>query len=294
MLSSSFFFLLNEHNAQSGDNTYFLKFIPSAILSVNYFDVLLCSFANPEKDVDKVTPMNIINTIKFFFSKQILEMDDDGSEDDSGLLDWANTVDYEDDDSSRLETEEDLRTFLLGNQKSKKEHDKRGMSLFNRFLLLKGLPNFESDRFSRQMLTSGLLISFVKWICNEEHGFSLYTVDKYVSAVKLRITGTYEDTLNSIFLHDEFYKKLRKSFSRAVVERCKQKGVKVKNGAPCFTLEQLRYFLEYLFNNGLVEERCITVLGYHACGRICENIELQCIDVDHVILETTTVRCFLT
>ena len=77
------------------------------------------------------------------------------------------------------------------------------------------------------------------------------------------------------------------------MKRCKLKGVKVRNGAPCLTLEQLRYFLEFLFTEGRLEERCISVLDYHACGRICENIELQCCDIQHVIIESGMIRCLL-
>ena len=149
---------------------------------------------------------------------------------------WADNVDFEDND-------EDLDKFLLGDQNSKKSHVKHSLSYFNKFLNGKVLPEFESAEFSHEFVTQKLLTGFVQWFCDQD--VSLWTIDKYVSALKMSIVDKYEDTLETIFLQKSYYKQLRKSFTRAVVERCKLKGVKVKYGAPCLTLEQLRYVLGF-------------------------------------------------
>ena len=64
-----------------------------------------------------------------------MDEDDDGRDEDGKddeLLSWATVLSH----------------FQYGEQRSEKEHDKRGICLFNEFLLSKNFPEFDSGQFT--------------------------------------------------------------------------------------------------------------------------------------------------
>jgi hypothetical protein len=80
-----------------------------------------------------------------------MDEDDDGRDEDGKddeLLSWANSLDYEED---MLESENERSHFQYGEQRYEKEHDKRGICLFNEFLLSKNFPEFDSGQFTYGM-----------------------------------------------------------------------------------------------------------------------------------------------
>ena len=196
--------------------------------------------------------------------------DDDGEPLDVDV-DWNEIGEPEEDLN-----DQDLRLFLDGEQKSKLDQERIGFENFNKFLSKKmNLPAYSKETYSATLITQDLMTRFVHYMCHDKDlDYCLNSINKFVGAVKIRISEDFPDTLKDVFLNKRFYTRLRKCFLRACIQKAKKKGVKIRHQAPALNSQQLSYFSEFMFYTECYEERAICVLDYHAAGRICENFTL--------------------
>ena len=128
---------------------------------------------------------------------------------------------------------------MEGEQKSKNEQLSNALNYFDSFLTKKKFPplrgtktNDDRSQFTSEMVTADLLSSWVMDMCSNNHELSLSSIDKYVSAIKLKLITLFPSTLPNVFLKDGYYTQLRKAFIKACTNKARGKGKKVVNSAP--------------------------------------------------------------
>ena len=208
------------------------------------------------------------------------------------MMEVNDSEDEGNDNVPHIDENDAVQRALHGDQESLRSHGVLCKKFFDGYFAKIGWKSVE-EVTEQQLLETGSRLKFiqcVQWLCEENLMYN--TVDKYVSALKARITARFPHIEMEFFNQGKFYTGVRKMFFKEMTSKAKKNNKKMRNKAEKFSVEQFEWFLRFLFEKGFYEEYAIVCMDWYAAGRICENIELQTCDFECFIASHENVRCW--